>query len=724
MQKILNLKEFLIGAALWLACVSWVSAQGSDKILITDLTKIVSTSQHEISPDGRKAYFVKNFIEDKGKEQYSYRSQVWEVDLIAPFTMRPITSGEYNVSSFALSPDGKQLAFARPKDGKAQIWVLPLSGGESQVVTTEKFGASSPKWSPDGKKIMYSITLPIWAVEGTPDWPQQRPGRAYGDEPNYKAINEGLAKETVNPNPDGSLEELRAWLSKNASKSDPKVIDRLNFLGELDLNPDLNFSHLGILDLGTGQVERLTSGFQNFFGASWSPDGSYILASSIKNNSHPDENNLTEIWKIDIKSKESKVFFALDKHRVGNPVFSPDGKWIMVGGQNMEEPSYNMSQIGIMGADGKNFQWLTESLDRSVSDGKWSADSQSIYYAGANSGGFSLWKTEIPSGKTSAVISGPVGVTDFDIKGQKLVYALTKIENPSETYLADLSNKNAIQLSKFNESWLAGKKISKPLAHQLKTADGFTIDYWVMPPADPKEGTKYPTVLNMHGGPSAMWGPGEFSMWHEFQVMAAKGYAVVYANPRGSGGYGKAFQKGNYRNWGDGPAADVLGSLDAATNMYSWIDKDQYFLTGGSYAGYLTAWIISHDHRFKAAFAQRGVYELTFFLGEGNAWRLVPNHFGYPWEEGVKEILDYNSPQTYVQNIKTPLLIKHGDNDLRTGVRQSELLYKSLKILGKPVEYVRYPGEGHELSRSGAIHRRLDRMGRIIEFFERYVTHP
>ncbi|MDX5478851.1 MAG: prolyl oligopeptidase family serine peptidase, partial [Cyclobacteriaceae bacterium] len=123
-------------------------------------------------------------------------------------------------------------------------------------------------------------------------------------------------------------------------------------------------------------------------------------------------------------------------------------------------------------------------------------------------------------------------------------------------------------------------------------------------------------------------------------------------------------------------------------------------------------------------FSQRGVYELTFFMGEGNAWRLVPNHFGYPWEDGVKEILDYNSPQTYVQNIKTPLLIKHGDVDYRTGVRQSELLYKSLKILGRPVEYVRYPDEGHELSRSGAVPRRIDRMARIIEFFERYANHP
>lgn len=708
-------------------CLFWslfpVSAQNPDLVNITDLTNIISTGNHTLTKDGKSVLYLKKFIEVGTDNQYAYKSQLWISDLTESQNQKPLTSSEYNISSFELSPDGKQVAFVRSKDGKSQLWILPLDGGESQVVTSEKYNVSSPVWSPNGKKILFNTTHPIWSIEGNPDWEMQRPGRSYGDEPNYKAINEGLAKEEINPNPDGSLEELRAFLAKNASKNDPKVIDRLNFLGETDLSPDLYFSHLNILDLETRQTQKITTGFQSFFGASWSPDGSYILASSLKNTEHPDLTNHTEIWKIKVDDQSAEVFFALENHRVGNPIFSPDGRWIAFGGQNMMEPSYNMSMIGIIRPDGSGFKWLTESLDRSVGNPKWSQDGQSIYFTGANQGGFTLWKAQINNSKIDPIISGPVGVTSFDLDQKNLVYALTKIENPSEIYVADVNNRNPKQISRFNEPWLKGKTISKPTAHQLRTEDGFTIDYWVMEPVNRKPGVKYPTILNMHGGPSAMWGPGEFSMWHEFQAMAAKGYGVVYANPRGSGGYGKAFQKGNFQNWGDGPAADVLGALDEAHTQYDWIDNDQLFLTGGSYAGYLTAWIVGHDHRFKAAFAQRGVYELTFFMGEGNAWRLVPNHFGYPWEEGVKEILDYNSPQTYVQNIQTPLLIKHGDLDLRTGVRQSELLYKSLKILGKPVEYVRYPGEGHELSRSGAVHRRLDRMARIIEFFERYASH-
>lgn len=225
-------------------------------------------------------------------------------------------------------------------------------------------------------------------------------------------------------------------------------------------------------------------------------------------------------------------------------------------------------------------------------------------------------------------------------------------------------------------------------------------------------------------------------MWHEFQFLAAQGFGIAYANPRGSGGYGHAFQRLNFQDWGDGPAGDVLAvASDAARNR--WVDEDKLVVAGGSYAGYLTAWIVAHDDRFQAAVAQRGVYDLATFLGEGNAWRLVPSHFGgYPWgpqdatgdlganprlsADDLAEILRDNSPLTYVERIRTPLLIMHGDNDRRTGVSQSEMLYKSLKILGRPVEYVRYPDAGHDLSRTGDPTQRIDRLLRIYEFLARY----
>jgi dipeptidyl aminopeptidase/acylaminoacyl peptidase len=294
-----------------------------------------------------------------------------------------------------------------------------------------------------------------------------------------------------------------------------------------------------------------------------------------------------------------------------------------------------------------------------------------------------------------------------------------------------------------------------------------------------------------------MWGPGEASMWHEFQLLAARGMGVVLSNPRGSGGYGRAFQRANRMRWGDLPARDVLGALDHAADENGWIDESKLGVTGGSYAGYLTAWIVAHDDRFQAAVAQRGVYDLNTFFGEGNAWRLVPTHFGgYPWAgddsvaydplvpsdrmniaelmagetasrlealvyelstlpqlDGIvidslaarlspaarrllesespaalgydlistRELLARNSPLTYADQITTPLLIMHGSNDLRTGVIQSEMLYRTLKVLNRDVEYVRYPDAGHDLSRGGDPQQRLDRLLRIYEFLARHV---
>jgi dipeptidyl aminopeptidase/acylaminoacyl peptidase len=242
-----------------------------------------------------------------------------------------------------------------------------------------------------------------------------------------------------------------------------------------------------------------------------------------------------------------------------------------------------------------------------------------------------------------------------------------------------------------------------------------------MKPSFFEGGKKYPLLLQIHGGPAAMWGPGEASMWHEYQYFASQGYGVVYSNPRGSGGYGASFVKANVNDWGKGPASDVLMSLNKAVSE-GWADTSKLLITGGSYAGYLTAWIIAHDKRFKAACSQRGVYDLKTFFGEGNAWRLVPRYFGgYPWEPQVKEVLERESPINYVHNITTPYIIFHGDNDRRTGFVQSEMMYRSLKVLGRPVEYVRHPGATHELTRSGDNRQRIDQMLRTYEFFQRWL---
>jgi dipeptidyl aminopeptidase/acylaminoacyl peptidase len=400
------------------------------------------------------------------------------------------------------------------------------------------------------------------------------------------------------------------------------------------------------------------------------------------------------------------------------PRLSPSGKWLAF--QYGNTSFVSIPTLAIMPLNGTAKDIIDLPFDRNKSNLTWTADEKFLYLTAQSNGGAPIYRIDVKTKKVEQLTDFNSGITSFDLVNNKLVFAKTEVANPLELYLADATAKNPQRISRFND-WVQSKQLSFPEKKTFTNEKGMTVEYWVMKPANYQPGKKYPVVLNIHGGPSAMWGPGETSMWHEFQFFCSKGYGVVYCNPRGSGGYGLDFLRGNVNDWGAGPTSDVLTALDKAV-AEGWADTSRLAVTGGSYAGYLVAWIISHDHRFKAACSQRGVYDLATFFGEGNAWRLVPNYFGgYPWEPQTKAILQRESPITYVQNITTPYIIFHGDNDRRTGFVQSEMLYHSLKVLGRPVEYVRHPNGTHELTRSGDNRQRIDQMLRTWEFFERYI---
>ncbi len=700
-------------------------AQTKKPIVATDLMKIATANQIQISSDGNKAVMVVTHKAVKNENEYYYTRHLYLLDLTGNEEPTQLTFGDKNDGQPQWSPDSKQIAFVRTDGEKSQVWLLPMSGGEAHVLTKAEQGATNPRWSPDGKKILYSSSIPFYAIEGKTSWAYERPNRAQGDEPNFKNMKAD-EKKKINATPDGDLQDVRAWLAKNASENNPRVLNRQNIQGELNLQPDENFNHLFAISIdGNEKAVQLTNGFQNFNNAEWSTDGKKIICDSKAYSVHPDKERDSDIWTIDVESKQAKQLLRWEGYSLSNPQFSPDGQSISFFANSTNGRFYSQSIIGTASSSGEKPMLLTATLDRDAGQSTWSADSKTIYFTAQEDGDIPLYSIPSKGGKISKLIGNDSGVNDFDVKGNHIVYALTETKNPWEVYDFSIKEKSNKQLTKLNEQWLKEREIIALKEFWTTSADGTKVQYWVMEPIGKKEGVKYPTILNIHGGPSAMWGPGNFSMWHEFQLENSWGYGVVYCNPRGSGGYGDKFKRANFKNWGADPSEDILASLDDAVKNNSWIDKDQLFVEGGSYAGYMVAWIIGHDNRFKAANAQRGVYELSTFMGEGNAWRLVPDHFGgYPWEKETKQILDFNSPLSYVNNINTPLLIIHGDQDLRTGVVQSEMLYKSLKVLNKPVEYIRYPKEGHELTRSGNPGRMMDHLLRVIEFFERYSKHP
>lgn len=700
-------------------------SQQKKPVVATDLMKLTIANQIQISPDGTKAVMVVTKKAVKNENDYYYTRQLFMVELTGNTEPIQLTFGDKNDGQPQWSPDGKQIAFVRMEGEKAQVWVLPLTGGEAHVITKLDYGATRPRWSPDGKTLMATSNIPYYAIEGTMPWTYARPGRKPGDEPNWRMMKDDEKKKVIS-SPDGNLDEVRAWLAKNTSDANPRVLTRQNLQGELALQPIKEFSHVFLIKIGSDERPvQLTQGFQDYQGAEWSSDGKSIICHSRVYNIEPDKEPDTDLWTIDIASKAAREFLKMPGFSLSNPVYSFDGQMVLFYARSAQNRHATQAQLAVVSAIGDKPHILTGDFDRDISNATWSSDSKSIFFSSETEGDIPLYSIPVKGGKETRWLGNDSGVNDYDVRGDKVVYAYTETKNPWEVYLFSLKDKSNRQLTKLNENWIKEKTIIGPKEFWLPRTDGTKVQYWVMEPAGRKEGVKYPTILNIHGGPSSMWGPGGFSMWHEYQLENSWGYGVVYCNPRGSGGYGDKFKKGNYQDWGPGPAGDILAALDDAIKGNAWIDKDQLFVEGGSYAGYMVAWIIGHDNRFKAANAQRGVYDLTTFMGEGNAWRLVPDHFGgYPWDPAIRKILNDQSPYSYVDKIFTPLLIIHGDQDLRTGVIQSEMLYKSLKILGRPVEYVRYPREGHELTRSGNPGRMMDHLLRVIEFFERYAHHP
>lgn len=713
--------------ALLLYCSLFAAGQnGKDLIKVTDMTKIRSINGVTLNNDGSKAVFTVTSIEPDGdsKLEYKYVNQVWMVNTDGSSAPKQLTTTKDGSSQAAFSPDGKQIAFVRSVDGKPQIFLLSLDGGEAVQLTKYKYGAGTPKWSPDGKQILFSSNIPLKDLlkdsilnpnKNIPNWPAERPGFDK---------NEQFQANTAKANPDGNMDEIRAYLDNNANDKKAKVVYKLNFLDETDVNTDISFNYFFITDAKTdAKPVAISKGFYRYNFADFTPDGKQIIfAADIDSLQNPDRSLESEIYLVNKDGSDLHRILGMANINYNSPRISPSGKWLAF--QYSGTSFVSVPTLAIMPLNGTAKDIINVPFDRNKGNLTWSNDEKYIYCSAQSNGGQPVYRIDINTKKVEQLTDYSNGVLSFDLSGNKLVYVRTEVNSPFELYAADASAKNSVRLSNFNTGWLAEKKLSFPEKHSFTNEKGMSIEYWVMKPTNYEPGKKYPLVLEIHGGPSAMWGPGEASMWHEYQFYCSRGYGVVYCNPRGSGGYGLDFLRGNVNDWGTGPTRDVLTSLDK-TVAEGWADTSKLMITGGSYAGYLVAWIIAHDHRFKAACSQRGVYDLATFFGEGNAWRLVPNYFGgYPWEPATKATLERESPINYVQNITTPYIIFHGDNDRRTGFVQSEMLYHSLKALGRPVEYVRHPGGTHELTRSGNNRQRIDQMLRTYEFFERWIRSP
>ncbi len=716
----------------------------AEPIVTTDLLRIRTVTSIDVAADGTRAVCALGSIEtvpphrpqdagvpsnEHGEDtgpSYAYRSHLYLVSLVDPQSVpRQLTFGERLDQEPYFAPDGRRIAFLRgdPDEDDAQVWVMRIDGGEARQITELEHGASfggQAPWSPDGRAILVRSPVPFDALEAEPPYPTERPNLGWSD-----------LKAGAEPRPDGTRQEIRAWLLANEAAGDPTVIGRLDYQDETKLRGPLRFDHLFVVDSEAAQApRRVTGGFYDHGPACFLPDGRSIVYAAKKTAEHPDRIRGTDLWQINADGAADRMLLSLDGWSLEQPGVSRDGKLVSFIGQRLDEPAFRQRQLGVAALAPPRPQeiaWLAgeESFDASVREYAWVPDGGSLLFTSALRGDFPLLAAG-PGLLQPAVLvdrhdGQGAGVHAFGAGGSSIVYSMTTPAKPCVLMVRDAAGTRQVWDP---NPWVADKVLSMPVEGWVSRPDGTAIQYWVMEPTGRRAGERYPLVLEIHGGPMAMWGPGELTMWHEFQLLCSFGYGVVYGNPRGSGGYGYRFQRGNFQDWGEGPAGDVLAVLDQAA-LNDWVDTNRLVVTGGSYAGYLTAWIVGHDDRFKAAVAQRGVYDLSVFFGEGNAWRLVEwSMGGMPFDSRYRAIIDRNSPFTYVNRIRTPLLIMHASQDLRTGVSQSEMMYRALKALGRPVEYVRYPDAGHDLSRTGEPHQRMDRLDRIIEFFDRHIENP
>jgi dipeptidyl aminopeptidase/acylaminoacyl peptidase len=715
------MKKFIFFSFCFIALSTFAQ---KEKIKVTDLLNVKTVSSVTLSNDASKVAFSVLSIEPdaENKGEYKYVNQIWITAADGSTSPKQLTTSKEGSAQPAFSPDGKQIAFVRLADGKPQIFLLSLDGGEAIQLTKYKYGAGAPKWTADGKRIIFSTNISLKDLlrdsvlnpkKEIPKWPYEKTGFDK---------NENLKFNTAKPDADGNIDEIRAYLDNNEKDKKAKVFTKLQFQEESTTSNEISFSHFFIVDAKQNATPvELTHGFYRYNSVEFTPDGkNLIISGNIDSTQHPDRSLENQIFITDTDGSNLKLLLGEKNKNYNSPKLSPSGKWLAY--QFGNTGFVDVPQLAIMPLNGNTKDIVTINLDRAKGNLIWSADEKYLYLSAQSNGGIPVYRVDIKTKQVERLSEYDNGINGFDLKENKIAFSKTEVASPFELYVADANMKNAKRLSSFNIDWLQNKQLSFPEKHSFINNKNETIEYWVMKPINYEAGKKYPLLLNIHGGPTAMWGPGENSMWHEFQYFCAKGYGVVYCNPRGSGGYGAEFLKANVNDWGDGPTSDVLTALDKAV-AEGWADTSKLLITGGSYAGYLVSWIIAHDHRFKAACSQRGVYDLSTFFGEGNAWRLVPNYFGgYPWQHEIKKLLDYESPITYVQNITTPYIIFHGENDLRTGTIQGEMLYKSLKVLGRPVEYVKHPGATHEITRSGNNLQRIDQMLRTYEFFERWLN--
>ena len=658
----------------------------SHGMMAEDLWKLRLVGDPQVSPDARYVAFV---VTEVDVEEDGYCSTIWLLDTNDPDRTRQLTdpiapARLVRETSPRWSPDGQQLAFVSNRDGKKRIWLITLDQGEARPAGDSFADITGLCWSPSGTRLAFSAKSPDKSNEGS-----AKTTAFVTDQLPYKLNGEGLL--------------------------DPK-----------------RHRHLWVLDLASHRTHQLTNAPFNDYAPCWAPDETHLLFTSDRN-PPLDLYYVPDLYRVELADQETRRL-TRGEGPVQVPQYAPDGKAIAFYGHRLGDDMTANVELWLTDSRAQKGRSLTVEWDRSVGNSigsdvrfdeggahpVWFAGGDRLLYTVTSGGNCELFEVDRTGNHQAIATKSPV-IQSFSVNltGEPLIaFVGTDWDCPGDLWILRPDEDDPVRCTHFNDELFSRRRLAKPERVTYEGEDGWPLEGWLMKPIGYKAGERYPLVLEIHGGPALTSGN---VFYLQYQLLAAAGWGVMYNNPRGSKGYGASHARQIIGDWGGVDYRDLMAATRQALEK-PWVDAERLGVTGGSYGGYMTNWIISQTHCFKAAVTFRCISNLYTKYGcadlgfHGNRKGMGGADL---WDS--EDFIMSRSPIRYAPQVNTPVLIVHAEEDHRCPMEQAEQWYVALRRLGVTCQFVRYAGENHELSRSGRPHNRVDRLTRLLDWFNRHL---